>query len=187
MKLLIIAFLLFLSLRPAAAQTNATEQNSKCKTRFVVFQMNPHIPGGIAPGMSKEQANWYDKNKGRYPNACLGGDAWDFVVVWSSRFSSQGTPEPTVNFGAIYGSLGASATQASGYGVSEPFESEYVYLTIFRGDDVRRTLQDKSFQPVPVFFTQHDSWFTYRASHRKSMEDAMKFLSAPANQRGRIE
>ncbi len=164
----------------AYAQGKNQPDQTKCKIRFAPYQLNPHIPGGVAPGMSKEQGRWYEKNKKKYATTCLDGVKPDYVVVWSSRFSSKGAPEPVINFGAMTGYVRDVGVGASGYGVSSPMESEYVYLSIFRATDVQRAQQDKSYQPRPVYYTQHDSWWTYRKSHHKAMEDALRFLEEAA-------
>lgn len=178
-RLIVLAVALGLCLSAWAQNAKNSEQakQSKCKVRFVVYQLNPHIPGGIGPGMSKEQGNWYNKNKDKYPAVCVDTEKPDYFVLWSSRFSSEGTPEPVINFGALNGSAGNTAVSASGYAVSSPTESEYVYLSVFRAADVQHAQQDSSYHPVPVYYTQHDSWWTYRKSHHKSMEDALKFLT----------
>jgi hypothetical protein len=133
----------------------------------------------MAPGMSKEQGRWYEKNKKNYPTVCEDGEKPAYFVLWSSRFSSGGTPESVISFASLsgYSASGGGSVQASGYEVSSPVESEYVYVSIFRADDVQHAQQDKTFQPRPVFYTQHDSWWTYRKSHHKAMEDAVKFLA----------
>lgn len=158
------------------AQVKNHPDQTTCKVRFAIYQLNRHIPGGIAPGMSKEQGRWYEKNKKKYAAACVDGERADYYVVWSSRFATEGTPETAINFAAITGYSGTSSAGASGYTVTSPVESEYVYLTIFRAADVQLAQKDKSYQPRPLFYTQHDSWWTYRKSHHKSMEEALKFL-----------
>ena len=175
-----ILLCIFLGLAAAVlAKDKPTKEPAKCSVRFVVYQMNPHIPGGgIAPGMSKEQGIWYEKNKQRYAGACIDSENPDYFVVWSSRFSSHGTPEPSINFAAMNGHVGDAVVGASGYSVSSPMASEYVYLSIFNAKDVHRAAQDKSYTPTAVYFTQHDSWWTYRKSHHQSIEDALKFLLA---------
>ncbi|HEV2022986.1 MAG TPA: PEGA domain-containing protein, partial [Terriglobales bacterium] len=66
--------------------------------------------------------------------------------------------------------------------VAQPLESERVYLSIFRAADVKRAQGDKAYQPKPVYYTHHESWWTYRKSHHMAMEDALKFLAqAPAD------
>jgi hypothetical protein len=165
----------------SAGAQNATDskqaKQATCKTRFAVFQLNPHIPGGIAPGMSKEQGRWYEKNKDKYPAVCVDSEKPDYFIVWSSRFSSEGTPEPVINFQGLSGNVANTQVSASSYSVTSPTESEYVYLSVFSAADVQRAQQDKSFHPTPLYYTQHDSWWTYRASHHKAMEDALKFLT----------
>jgi hypothetical protein len=165
----------------ACAQNKNQPDQTKCKVRFAVYQLNPHIPGGIAPGMSKEQGKWYEKNKQKCATVCPDGERPDYFVVWSSRFSSGGTPEPVLNFGAMTGYAGGVGVAASGYEVSSPLASEYMYLSIFRAEEVQRAQQDKSYQPRPVYYTQHDSWWTYRKSHHKAIEDALKFLAEAAD------
>jgi hypothetical protein len=155
-------------------QNPSDSQQAKCKIRFAVFQSNPHIPGGIATGMSKEQGKWYAKNKNKYPAVCEDGESPNYFIVWSSRFASEGSPEPVINFAELLGTASSSS-------VSSPVESEYVYLSIFRTTDVQRAQQESSYKPIPVYHTQQDSWWTYRKSHHKSMEDAMKFLAEAAN------
>jgi hypothetical protein len=145
----------------ANAQSPNDSPQTKCKVRFAVYQSNPHIPGGMASGMSKEQGKWYEKNKTRYPAICLDSDKPDYLLVWSSRFSSEGQPEPVIIGGTV----------------AAPMESEYVYVSIFKATDFQRSQQDKSYKPIPVYYTQHDSWWTYRKSHQKAMEDALKFLA----------
>ncbi len=164
----------------ANAQHKTESEQTRCKIRFAVYQLNPHIPGGIAPGMSKEQGRWYENNKKRYPTVCVDGERPDYFLLWSSRFSSGGTPEAVINFGSLTGYSGSASVQASGYEVSSPVASEYVHLSIFLAGDVQRAQQDKSYQPTPVYYTQHDSWWTYRKSHHKAMEDALKFLAEAA-------
>lgn len=85
-----------------------------------------------------------------------------------------------INFGSLTSYSGSAGEQASGYEVSSPVASEYVYLSIFRAEDVQRAQRDKSYQPRPAYYTQHDSWWTYRKSHHKAMEDALKFLTEAA-------
>lgn len=166
---------------PAGSERSTVGKDpAGCRVRFAVYQANPHIPGGIGPGMSKEQRSWYEKKKGRYPSVCLNGESPDYFVVWSSRFSSGGAPEPIVNFGGMTGYVGEAGAAMSGYEVSSPMASEYVYLSIFPAEDVSRAQRDKSYQPKPVYYTQHDSWWTYRESHRKAVEDALKFLAGLA-------
>ncbi len=161
----------------AIAQNPHNSQQQKCKVRFAVYQSNPHIPGGIAPGMSKEQGKWYEKNKNKYSTVCADGERPDYFLVWSSRFSSQGAPDAVINFAGLTGNSGNTPVSATGYVVSSPVESEYFYLSIFRATDVQRAREDKSYQPIPVYYTQHDSWWTYRKAHQKGMEDALKFLT----------
>jgi hypothetical protein len=163
----------------AYAQATSESEHSitaACKIRFAIYQSNPHIPGGIAPGMSKEQRKWYEQNRQKFPAVCLDGDKPDYIVVWSSRFSSAGAPEPVINFGAITGHAGGLPIDASESDVSSPLASEYVYLSIFRAADVNHAQKDKSYQPMPIYYTQHDSWWTYRKSHHKAIEGALKFL-----------
>ncbi len=172
-----IALSLFVSVSAQNPNDSQQAKKAKCKVRFAVYQSNPHIPGGIAPGMSKEQGKWYEKNKNKYPAVCVDDERPDYFVVWSSRFSSEGAPEPTINFAGLTGNSGNTPVSASGYSVSSPMESEYVYVSVFRATDVQRVQQDKSYRPIPVYYTQHDSWWTYRKSHHKAMEDALKFLA----------
>lgn len=153
----------------AYAQDKSQAEQTSCKVRFAVYQSNPHVPGGMTAGMSKEQGKWYEKNKKDYAAVCLDGEKPDYVVVWSSRFSSEGEPEPIIFSGATTG-------------VAQPVESERVYLSIFREPDVKRAQADKSYQARPVYYTHHESWWTYRKSHQMAMEDALKFLAqAPLN------
>lgn len=160
----------------AKGQNKAVSEPGKCGVRFAMYQLNPHVPGGIAPGMSKEQGRWYEKNKNKYPSICEDGEHPDYLLLWSSRFLSGGAPESTINFLSLSGYSGNGGVQGSGYAVSSPLESEYVYLSIFRAEDVNRAQKDRSYQPKPVYYTQHDSWWTYRKSHHKAMEDAIRFL-----------
>src|SRR5215471_10306815 len=83
------------------AQDKSASQQVNCKAHFAVFQMTPHVPGGLAPGMSKEEGNWYGNNKKKYATVCLDSQKPDYFVVWSSRFSSGGSPEPIINFGSM--------------------------------------------------------------------------------------
>lgn len=163
------------------AQNKNQPNDARCNVRFAVYQLNPHIPGGIAPGMSKEQEKYYEKNKKKYASVCLDRERPDYFIVWNSRFSSGGAPEPVINFGAMTGQAGGVGMSASGYEVSTPMASEYVHLSIFRAADVQRAQQDKSYQPMPIYYTQQDSWWTYRKSHQKAIEDALKFLSETPN------
>jgi hypothetical protein len=176
-----VAVVLFLVVGSLNGQNPNDSQQAKCKIRFAVFQSNPHIPGGIAPGMSKEQGKWYERNKNKYPAVCAEGENPDYFIVWSSRFSSEGSPEAVINFAGLTGSSGNTSASASGYNVSSQYETEYVYLSIFRATDVQRAQRESSYRPIPVYYTQQDSWWTYRKSHHKSMEDAMKFLAEAAH------
>lgn len=175
--------LVLIVLAGASGQDTPVTELSKYQVRFAMYQLNPHIPGGIAPGMSKEQGRWYEKNKSKYPSICEDGEWPTYLLLWSSRFSSGGTPESTINFLSLSGYSGNAGVQGSGYGVSSPLESEYVYLSIFRAEYVNRAQQDKSYQPKPVYYTQHDSWWTYRKSHHRAMEDAMTFLAKTTNRK----
>jgi hypothetical protein len=181
LTILAIALSLFVSANGQNPNESQHAKQTQCKTRFAVFQSNPHIPGGIAPGMSKEQGKWYEKNKNKYPSVCADGEKPEYFIVWSSRFASEGAPETVINFGGLTGYSGDTPVSASGYGASSPVASEYVYLSVFRATDVQRAQQEKPYKPMPVYYTQHDSWLTYRESHRKAMEDAMKFLAEAAN------
>ena len=178
-EILAVATILFFHCASSLGQQPASA--SSCKVSFAVYQSNPHIPGGIAPGMSKEQRKWYEQNKKKFSAVCLDSDKPDYIVIWSSRFASAGSPETTINFAAINGQAGTSPVAASGYEVSSPMESEYVYMSIFRAADVNRARTDKTYQPMPVFYVQQDSWWTYRKSHRKAIESALKFLSERSN------
>lgn len=159
--LAILAASLFVT---AYAQDKSHAEQTNCKVRFAVYQSNPHVPGGMTAGMSKEQGKWYEKNKKDYAAVCLDGEKPDYVVVWSSRFSSEGEPEPIIFSGATTG-------------VAQPMESERVYLSVFREPDVKRAQADKSYQARPVYYTHHESWWTYRKSHHMAMQDALKFLA----------
>jgi hypothetical protein len=181
LTILAIALSLFVSANGQNPNESQHAKQTQCKTRFAVFQSNPHIPGGIAPGMSKEQGKWYEKHKNKYPSVCVDGEKPEYFIVWSSRFASEGAPETVINFGGLTGYSGDTPVSASGYGASSPVASEYVYLSVFRATDVQRAQQEKPYKPMPVYYTQHDSWWTYRESHRKAMEDAMKFLAEAAN------
>jgi hypothetical protein len=181
MMMMWVPVVLFLVVGSLNGQNPNDSPQAKCKIRFAVFQSNPHIPGGIALGMSKEQGNWYTKNKNKYPAVCADGERPDYFIVWSSRFASKGSPEPVINFAGLTGNLGNTPASASGYTVRSPVESEYVYLSVFRATDIQRAQQESFYRPIPVYYTQQDSWWTYRKSHHKSMEDAMNFLAEAAN------
>ena len=181
MKVFIVVYLALSVAVLARAQNKTGSPESDCKVRFAIYQLNPHIPGGIAPGFSKEQGKWYEKIKRKYVTSCLGSQNPDYFVLWSSRFSSEGTPEPVINFAALSGSAGGTSFNASGYQVTTPYESESVYMTVFRGADVERAEKDSSYHPRPVYYTQQDSWWTYRKSHRKAMEDVLEFLTGTAS------
>src|SRR5437870_5394298 len=96
-----------------AAGQQEKDDVQPCKARFAIFQLNPHIPGGIAPGFSKEMGRWFQMNKAKFPTVCLDGEKPDYFVLWSSRFSSSGAPEPTINFGALTGNVGGRPLAAS--------------------------------------------------------------------------
>lgn len=173
---LLLAYLILCFCANAQKVDSAQANVPRCKVRFAVYQLNPHVPGGIAPGMSKEQGKWYEKNKTRYTDVCVDSEKPDYFVLWSSRFSSEGEPEPLINFGALSGTADGNPVSASGYTVSSGMESEYVYLSVFSAMDVERAAHDKTYRPTPVYYTQHDSWWTYRKSHRQAMEDTLNFL-----------
>src|SRR5260370_6068710 len=164
----LIVLCIALSISGAAnAQNKSRSEQEKCKVRFAAYQSNPHVPGGMSPGMSKEQGKWYEKSKKNYSTVCLDGENPDYVVVWRSRFSAEGEPEPIIFSGTTSG-------------VAQGLESERVFLSIFRIADVKRAQDDRSYQPKPVYYTLRESWWTYRKSHHMAMEDAMKFLAEKA-------
>jgi hypothetical protein len=181
--IVVFAFVLPICVNAQKPADSQESEQAKCKVRFAVYQLTPHVPGGMAPGMSKEQGLWYAKIKRKYPTVCIDIEKPDYFVLWSSRFSTEGTPEPAINFAQLTAGTGNSAVSVSGDEVSVPVESEYVYLSIFRAADVQRAQQDKSYNPLPVYFTQRDSWWTYRESHRKALEDALMFLKEEGSKR----
>ncbi len=165
-RLIVLGIALSISAAANAQNKNHFEQE-RCKVRFAAYQSNPHVPGGMIQGMSKEQAKWYGKNKKNYSSVCLDGDNPDYVVVWSSRFSAEGEPEPIIFSGPTSG-------------VAQSLESERVFLSIFRTADVKRAQDDRSYQPKPVYYTRRESWWTYRKLHHMVIDDAMKFLAEKA-------
>jgi hypothetical protein len=172
-------FLLILpALVPGLAQENSTAANVGCKVYFSVYWADEHIPGGFAPGMHKEQRNWYEtKLAKKYPTVCMSPEKATYAVIWSSEFKPLSLTLPVYHQATTTISGDVKATATTGWYENETLQSKTnnVYMFVF---PLNRTAQT-SITPgdSPIYATHQESWWTYRAAHRRSLEDVIKFLS----------
>jgi hypothetical protein len=175
----LFAFVLLASLSGFGQDKNKLDTG--CKVFFTVYWADAHIPGGYAPGMHKEQKNWYEKKLAKkYPTVCMNAEKANYAIIWSSEFKPLSLTLPVYHQSATSISGDVNATATMGWYENETLQSKTnnVYMFIFplnRAAETSITPNDK-----PIFATHHESWWTYRAAHRKALEDAMKFLCSLA-------
>lgn len=183
--LVALAFVFFGSFPCMAQKQKDAEKNPLdhpgCKVYFTVYWADAHIPGGYAPGMHKEQKNWYEKALvKKYPTVCMSAEKATYAIFWSSEFKPLSITVPVYHqsTASISGDVNATATIGSYENETLQSKTNNVYMFIFplnRTSETSITPNDK-----PIFATHEESWWTYRAAHRKALEDTVKFLSGVA-------
>lgn len=165
---------------PTPLAVRRQEGTPGCKIYFDIYWADPHIPGGLSPGMHKEQASWYKKTgKKKFPSICLDQQKATHVVVWSSSMVDKSAVIPVTTEGTTYSSgstaglptSGTSTTSITSLGTM-PYQTNSVYVFVFRKKD------SQSLEEKPIYATHRETWWTYRAAFRQSLEDALNFISS---------
>jgi hypothetical protein len=175
-----VVFVLLAFVR-GTAQGNSTPDHLGCRVYFAVYWADAHIPGGYAPGMHKEQKKWYEQTLvKKYPRVCMSEEEATFAIIWSSEFTPLSLTLPVYHQATANISGDVNGTATIGWYENESLQSKTnnVYMFIFprnRGGETSITAKDK-----PIYATHQESWWTYRAAHRRALEDAIRFLDTQA-------
>src|SRR5207245_301019 len=143
-KMAVLAALLLIfpavSLGQGAPKPEPIHGETGCKIYFGVYWADSHIPGGLAPGMQKEQVSWYNKTgKKKYPSVCLDSAKATYVIVWSSSMKPGKITLPVQNESTTYisGDVNATARAYSPGTQTFGYETNNVYLFVFRKKDAQ--------------------------------------------------
>jgi len=155
------------------------QEKPSCKVYFAVYWADSQVPGGYAPGMHKEQKNWYEKKlRKKFPDVCLDPEKATYAVVWGSEFKPFSFTVPIYHQAVttVTGDVNAQAT--TGWYEDQTYQSKTNNVYMFVFPLKRRSESSISSDQRPLYATHQESWWTYRAAHRHALEEVLKFLSS---------
>jgi hypothetical protein len=87
---LVLSLRLLCAATGAAQDKNSTEKNPLdhpgCKSYFMIFWADSHIPGGVLAHWEKSQEKWYlGKGEKKYPKVCMDAKKATYLLVYTTE------------------------------------------------------------------------------------------------------
>lgn len=197
--------LLFVALCPTAgAQSKAGAEKNPldhpgCKSYFMIFWADSHIPGGILAHWEKSQEKWYlGAGVKKYPNVCLDARKATYLLVYTTEehafqvteFKSVGGGSADIedNDGNTVGTADIPSTEIP---VERTVQRTTVYMYVFSTGD-KPFLSGGKPGPTPLqMFVENehsrlhtglalDTWGGLSKPAKDAMQDAIRFVSSVA-------